>query len=94
MSRANEPAFPVVETVARDIGSHDHIVTIADTYSSGGLTIREHFAGLAMQAILSSDVAMKTYDDFSAFSVSRGVWVARQATAAADALIAELERTK
>ena len=49
----------------------------------GGLTKREYFAGLAMQGILSAD-------DCNNVTVE----IARGAVMMADALLAELERTK
>jgi hypothetical protein len=45
MNRANEPAMPVPEV----IGPGDRY-----QHATNGLTIREHFAGLAMQGILAN----------------------------------------
>lgn len=42
------PAFPVVDYKRPD-GVGAHIMTI-----TGGMTLRDHFAGLAMQAILTA----------------------------------------
>ncbi len=84
MSRGNEPAYPAIETQPRDIGHHDNYVTIADTYSTGGMTIREHFAGLAMQGLLAAPGG--DGQGYSAFAVA--------AVRCADALIAELESAK
>ena len=50
--------------------------------SFSGLTKREHFAAMAMQGILASDADVD-YCDFASSSVEM-----------ADALLAELERTK
>ncbi len=83
MSRGNEPAYPAIETQPRDIGHHGNYVTIADTYSTGGMTLREHYAGLAMQGLLAGGSSGQSTATLAACSV-----------ACADALIAELERVK
>lgn len=49
------PAFPVIETVPRDVGvPGGDCTTIADTYSSGGMTLRDYFAAKAMQVAVVS----------------------------------------
>ena len=69
---ADVPAFP---TVVYDAG-------IRDSY--GGLTIREHFAGLAMQGLLADPS-----------SSSATAWdLAHVAIEHADALIAELAKER
>jgi hypothetical protein len=50
----------------------------------GGLTLREHFAGLAMQGFCGNEKLEQTPDHL----------LARYSVKAADALIAELERTE
>lgn len=73
MSRANEPAYPIP---ASDLsGSYE---------AAPGLTIREHFAGLAMQGLLASP----SYDG------QQFTTIAHDAVEAADALIAELAKPK
>lgn len=71
MSRANEPAYPV----PNDANVNDQM----------GLTIREHYAGLAMQGILAAN-----YGDPGI------MWgpTAAHAVQLADALIAELAKPK
>ena len=75
MSRGNYPAFPIPHFQRQD-GELQ--------WGDFGLTIREHFAGLAMQAILTG-------------AVTRGCpgheWTDQQMSMkVADALIAELEK--
>jgi len=53
----------------------------------GGLSKREYFAGLAMQAIVSSGIDNDSQTRFSEESIAEG------AVLQADALIAELEKT-
>lgn len=53
-----------------------------DIQSSPGLTIREHYAGLAMQALL----------DGGSIDKSLAEYIAKKAVVAADALIAELQK--
>lgn len=48
MSRRDEPAFPRIdgfEPSSRDDRTH--------VYSTGGMTLREHYAGLALQGYLA-----------------------------------------
>jgi hypothetical protein len=78
----NDPAFPVTKTELfydRDAGQYYPHVG-----SEGGLTMREWFAGMAMQAYVSSDSWRKDADQ---------EYTARCAVYMADELIAELERT-
>ena len=44
--RANEPAYPALESISADGESR---------YPSGGLTIREHFAGLILPAVIEAE---------------------------------------
>ena len=57
---------------------------VVETIAANGLTKREHFAGLAMQGLMSADTS---------FQMSR-YEVAFEAVKQADALLAELEDTK
>jgi hypothetical protein len=72
VKRANEPAFPG-ENAMRFGQTND---------CNPGMTIREHFAGLAMQGLLAGDAALPC------------TAAATLATDYADALIAELEKAK
>ena len=69
-NNSDMPAMPVMDE-AQEHGQHY------------GLTKREHFAGLAMQGILSDSARAGNVSDY-----------ARDAVLYADALLAELERTK
>lgn len=69
MSRANEPAYPVTH----DPSGNTHY----------GLTIREHFAALAMQGLLASN-AKEAHADYE--------WLVNRAVTCAEMLLAELER--
>lgn len=76
MSRANEMAFPVTPT--------DRSGQIAETQY--GLTIREHFAALAMQGLAACH---------GTAGLNRGVAeTAERAVQLADATIAELAKVK
>lgn len=58
-----------------------------------GLTKREYFAGLAMQAILSNEEhRMKCLDSSRIYGVGRDEIVAKIATIEADALLKQLEK--
>jgi hypothetical protein len=80
MSNANEPAFPQVTTTPAYTSDRE---LYADTSSTGGLTKREYFAGLAMQGLLADSTC--DLESAEAF--------ARMSVAMAGALLAELERT-
>lgn len=54
-----------------------------------GMTLRQHYAGLAMQGILSSDLGLKTLSDGGVQAVSTFCKVAVDVS---EALIAELEK--
>lgn len=83
MSNANEPAYPAIETrPAYD----DERNLYAETYSVGGLTKREYFAAMAMNGLLAGEY--RDTSDRQLETVS--VWAVKHA----DALLAELERTK
>lgn len=80
MSRANEPAFPSQEPssyICNQGGDSKEIVG-AQYF---GMTMREHFAGLAMQGIVSKYTLSRPED----FEI-----VAQAAVSQADFLIAEL----
>jgi hypothetical protein len=72
VSRATEPAFPV-----------PGLQTDPDF---NGLSVREHFAAMAMQGLLASE----TLD----YHASSNESLARHAVAKADALIAELAKAQ
>lgn len=80
MNRANEPAYPL--PVGRD--------SIAN--NRGGLTIREHFAGLAMNGLCANPQLIK---DTAAIGVGQyREAIAVTAIGMADALIAELAKAQ
>lgn len=60
------------------------VQTISYYYIANAITKREHFAGLAMQGLLSNSSQTDT-TDFE--------WVAKHAVGYADALIEELNKT-
>lgn len=89
MSEANKPAFPQTETelvYGRDIG------TYPSTSSAGGLSKREHFAGLALQAIIAKNPPCGGAHDVR--ECGRVKAYAKAAVACADALLAELEKSQ
>lgn len=70
VSRANDGAFPVVWPTGGNVGGNE------------GLTIREHFAALAMQGLLTDNN----------YAGSKWTSIASDAISAADALIAALAK--
>ena len=89
MNNADMPAMPHPLAMSSDgnmygIGEHDPC--------SGGLTKLEHFAGLAMQAILSNSTAM-----YGISTATNGCgeassdWVASMSITSARALLKQLE---
>jgi hypothetical protein len=91
--RANEPAMPV----KRDRYNYNN----PDDETFAGLTLREHFAGLAMQGLLvNASVFASSYTDNRLYPSDpdrpfreHAKEAAKTAIAYADALLAELERT-
>lgn len=83
MSRGNEPAYPVTVRSLSDDGNAFEIKR-----TKPGLTLREHFAGLALPVVIEHGK-----NDMRAPGESHQQYFARQAVACADALIAELEKT-
>lgn len=80
--RANEPAYPVeIEVASREPLVLQEVQTGDGRYMAHGLTLREHFAGLAMQGLLA-----QTPNKVSAAEI------ARQAAICADALLAALAK--
>lgn len=73
MSRADNSAHPLYD---------------AGQQMDGGLTIREHFAALAMQGLCANHSMVDNIDLESA------AWLASKSVLAADALIAELAKVK
>lgn len=82
MKNAYLPAMPIFSSEAKPCQIRD--VTTQSTVPASGLSKREYFAGLAMQGLLSKHGD----DDYATDSI------AKYAISHADALLAELERTK
>lgn len=81
MKNADMPAMPTIANLDRDQDKFYEKQVSNNDYMLFGLTKREHFAGLAMQGMISAEYGAK---------VSPGQW-AKDALEAADALLAELE---
>lgn len=78
MENSNRPAYPIDEET---------------TISQMGLTKREYFAGLAMQAMLSNEGLRKScMADANILGVSRNEAVARYSVMEADELLKQLEQ--
>lgn len=89
MITGNEPANPQIET-NYDFADQMREKVYGNTYSNGGLTIRQHFAAMAMQGLCANSEWGKTiksddWDDFIKRATSGSVEIA-------DALIAELNK--
>lgn len=87
MSRADEPAFPIISSFNGDaswvngIGEKVHSI-----HSTPGISKREYFAGLALQGLCSQITRTCPSDD--------GLFVIRESVYLADALLIELEKKK
>lgn len=85
MSKANEPAFPQIETEQEGVYMRDEQENpywiLKDVRTVGGLTKREYFAAIALQGVLAGDMNIPDRAD-----------TARIAREFADALLAELEK--
>lgn len=81
IDNGNAPAMP-------------HLMKVGDTAKSeGGLTKREYFAGLAMQAMLSNEAALRRFDKWADENlVDPEVLIADAAIQTSDALLAELDK--
>jgi hypothetical protein len=87
MSRANEPAYPVVFHNTGDLNDsapNGEVVAPGCSLQLPGLTKREHFAAMAMQGILSTN-----YESYPLAATT-----AKQAIEYADALLAELAKER
>ena len=82
MKNADLPAMP---TIYADMATNGQREIYCD---QTGLTKREQFAMAAMQGILSNNAMIDNCDKQSM------EWTAARAASCADALLAELERTK
>ena len=85
IDNSKRPAFPVDEETTDRLEDGVRIYT--------GLTKREYFAGLAMQAMLSNEeLRIACMDDSGILGVSRDEAVARYSVMEADALLKQLEQ--
>lgn len=80
MSRGNELVHPVTDTKPKWVRDAGHYQLMGEVKCIGGMTLREHFAGLAMQGLVGNT------------SGNPGK-VAVYAVKVADALLVELERS-
>lgn len=85
---ANESAFPSIEEIRLGRTRDDDFAGVVT--SVGGLTKREYFAGLAMQALVGNNAAMAQAQREG----NPDKMAAKVALIMADALIAELEKSK
>lgn len=79
-NNGDAPASPVSVSIS-DTGDS----MTSDSYGYSGLTKREHFAAMAMQAILSNP-------DISNGATACQKWAARRSVLHADALLEELSK--
>jgi hypothetical protein len=84
MNNKNMPAMPSVQTTEQYEVTGAIFVQSKEYFE--GLTKREHFAGLAMQAILSNPSLV---DNLTTCSVD---WIVTKAAIVADAQLAELDK--
>ncbi len=90
---ADQPAFPGIESSHAAVDSYNNSYTGLEVYY--GMTLRQHFAGLAMHGILANAPMMECIgtDDAHAGLPECAQHVALLSTVYADALIAALEKT-
>lgn len=84
----NDQAFPSIQSERETFG------TVKAIWSSGGLSKRELYSAIALQALLSNEGRLKDYDkrNDSIPGATLQQAVAAQACSYADALIAELAK--
>lgn len=85
----NELVHPKISTKQALKGCHTDGNAYGDVSSSGGLTIRQHFASLAMQGLLVRYKIDQRFGNSESFPM-----VAEMSVQQADALIAELNKEK
>lgn len=84
MSKANEPAFPVINS-----DSEYHNGPVTDVYSTGGLSKREYFAGLALNGMLKAgEFSYDRYDKITDVAES----YSERAIIIADTILARLHK--
>ena len=86
MSRGNEPAYPVTAADEREI--------LTNGYGAFGITLREHYAGLAMAALIQQGATLEVHTDDGVLRLPSRVGVPRLALEYADALLAALQEPK
>jgi len=86
MSRANEPISPVADDAFERIGQQEQMCLHPLRFR--GLTIHEHFAAMAMQGFAAQSLSASSDDRTLADEIAKTsrLW--------ADALLAELEKSK
>lgn len=88
MTEADDLAFPLIGRTMRDMPDGR---TRQEWYCDLGLTKREYYAGLAMQAIMSKSTE-DLYNHFSQGEKSIDLQISECAVAAADSLIESLNK--
>lgn len=92
--KGNDFAHPSIKTEPKR--DQQYSTTYSNTYSTGGLTIREHFASLSMAAMVSSIDGQPNYARIKALATQEGIktseWIAKESIKQADALIKELNK--
>lgn len=83
------PAFPATITLDRETGAHKPHQVGNDDFVMPGMSLRAHFAGLAMQGCLAGHYSQYGHENY--WPPSR---VADHAVECADALIAALKEAK
>lgn len=94
MSKANEPAFPSIESDPDYLRGHDaeaSTTVVARVYSTGGLSKREYFAAMAMQGLLAAHHSDE-WERCAGRQHTAAEWLVINAVDVADALLAELEK--
>ena len=86
MSRANQAAFPI----AGHMGPNDNY-----QWGEYGLTVREHFAAMAMQGLCAGPAAKGSFSSYVELGMpSADALLAKMSVDIADALISELGKVR
>jgi hypothetical protein len=88
MSLKDQPAFPEIKSKSDDPENQN----VTDVFSEGGMTIRQYYAGLAMQGICANPDISREIEKAGLTRDQVHVAYAAGAVRQADALIAELEK--
>jgi hypothetical protein len=86
----DKPAFPSTREEEVPLAGQDRAVKVQ--FHSNGMTLREYYAGLAMQGLLANKYVRPNIADINPTPRPENAQLMQVAVQMADALIAELEK--